>query len=76
EAAQVSSLTRAAAGLDPVLRTNMGADSQLNLVGILRGDVNGSWTGSAGSIDLDVQDPTYFQRLSVALATPLDVWGF
>jgi hypothetical protein len=48
----------------------------LNLVGVLKGDVNGSWAAPAGSTDLDVTDPTYFERLALLLGQPnQDQWG-
>jgi hypothetical protein len=52
------------------------ANGPVNLVGVLKGDVNGSWAAPAGSTDLDVTDPTYFQRLAELLGVPsLDQWG-
>jgi Ca2+-binding RTX toxin-like protein len=48
----------------------------VNLVVVLKGDVNGSWAAPAGSTDLDVTDPTYFQRLAQLLGQPdVDQWG-
>ena len=48
----------------------------MNLVGVLKGDVNGSWVAPAGSQDLDVIDPTYFQRLAELIGVPnQDQWG-
>jgi hypothetical protein len=44
-------------------------------VGVLKGDVNGSWSAPAGSTDLDVTQPTYFQLLGTQLGMPTDVWG-
>jgi len=49
---------------------------EVNLVGVLKGDVNGSWSAPVGSQDLDVIDPTYFQRLADLIGVPsLDQWG-
>jgi hypothetical protein len=49
-------------------------DGKVNLVGVLKGDVDGSWTPPAGSQDLDLIDPTYFQTLSALIGAPLDQW--
>jgi Ca2+-binding RTX toxin-like protein len=51
------------------------ANGPVNLVGILKGDVNGSWAAPAGSTDLDVTDPNYFQNLATLLGVPVDQWG-
>ena len=37
--------------------------------------VNGSWTPPAGSPDLDVTNPTYFDDLALLLGVPKDQWG-
>jgi uncharacterized delta-60 repeat protein len=47
---------------------------EVNLVGVLKGDVNGSWMPPEGSWDLDKLVPTYFQDLSLSLGAPLDQW--
>jgi hypothetical protein len=39
-------------------------------VGVLKGDVNGSWAAHAGSIDLDNLDATYFQGLAQLIGVP------
>ncbi len=57
------------------------AAEHVGLVGILRGDVNGSWTPPVGAKDLDDIDSTYFQDLTATLnADPgpdvsLSQWG-
>jgi hypothetical protein len=48
----------------------------LNLVGVLKGDVNGSWAAPAGSTDLDNTNPTYFEELAKKVGVPnQDQWG-
>ncbi|WP_442909610.1 beta strand repeat-containing protein, partial [Hydrogenophaga sp.] len=69
-----SALTRLSAGWSNPL-VDLQGDQQVNLVGILKGDVNGSWAAPAGSIDLDNTDPTYFQLLGTQLGVPTDIWG-
>jgi len=46
-----------------------------HLVGVLKGDVNGSWAAPAGSVDLDALNPTYFSTLASTLGVPTDQWG-
>ncbi len=76
ESIGVSALTNLSAGW-----SNGSVDLQANLthnfVGVLRGDVNGSWTPPSGSTstDLDVTQPTYFTTLGTQLGVPTDVWG-
>jgi hypothetical protein len=68
-------LSRTAAGWDRTITADP-ANGPVNLVGILKGDVNGSWVAPAGSTDLDVTDPTYFQRLAQLVGQPnQDQWG-
>jgi hypothetical protein len=48
----------------------------VNLVGVLKGDVNGSWAAPAGSTDLDNTNPTYFEELAKKIGVPnQDQWG-
>lgn len=51
------------------------APGQTNLVGVLKGDVNGSWAAPAGSTDLDTIDPTYFNVLTNLYGMPLAQFG-
>jgi len=69
-----SSLTRSSATWsNPAV--DLQADGVVNLVGILKGDVNGNWSAPAGSTDLDNVDPNYFQILGTQLGVPTDLWG-
>ncbi|MDP1893378.1 MAG: hypothetical protein Q8K87_04470, partial [Hydrogenophaga sp.] len=71
-----SALTRSAATWESGLgQVDLSESSTINLVGVLKGDVNGSWVAPAGSIDLDTLDPNYFQLLGSQLGQPTDVWG-
>ena len=54
---------------------NVQGDTPVNLVGVLRGDANGSWKPPAGSLDLDVLQPGYFDTLSSLLGAPAAQWG-
>jgi hypothetical protein len=46
-----------------------------NLVAVLKGDVNGSWSAPAASVDLDLLNPSYFTDLAARLGVPLAQWG-
>ena len=72
EANQKFTLSRTSANWDRTITADP-ANGPVNLVGVLKGDVNGSWTPPAGSQDLDVLDPTHFQRLNLAMEEPLVV---
>ena len=75
EATNSYTLTRAASSWNRTIEVDVDFDTTLNLVGILKGDVNGSWSAPAGSTDLDVLDPNYFVELAALLGVPTDQWG-
>jgi hypothetical protein len=68
-----SALTRTAATWDRSI--NATAPGEVNLVGVLKGDVNGSWTAPTGAQDLDVLEPGYFADLAQRIGAPLDQFG-
>jgi Ca2+-binding RTX toxin-like protein len=76
EATQSYTLTRQSAAWDKTISADPAQDSTVNLVGVLKGDVNGSWAAPAGSTDLDVIDPSYFHNLATLTGAPVDQWGF
>jgi hypothetical protein len=47
----------------------------VNLVAVLKGDVNGSWAAPAGTPNLDTISPNYFAELSSRLGAPHSQWG-
>jgi hypothetical protein len=49
--------------------------SEVNLVGVLKGDVNGSWQPPAGSLDLDVINPSHLPSLASLIGVPVEQWG-
>ena len=49
-------------------------DGTANLVGVLKGDVNGSYNPS-GSVKVEAIDPAHFVILGSQLDAPPDVWG-
>jgi Ca2+-binding RTX toxin-like protein len=53
-------------GQPPAITLNLTGDAdtvQVNLVGYLRGDVDGSFAGATGALDLDEVQPDYFTAL-------------
>ena len=77
EATNSSALTRSNTSWTNELnnQTLNSGNNNVNLVGVLKGDVNGNWAAPVGSIDLDNTNPTYFQLLGAQLGMPTDVWG-
>jgi hypothetical protein len=69
-------LTRQNARWEREIQTEVPeAGEVVNLVGVMKGDVNGSWVPPTGSLDLDVLNPTYFQDLAALIGVPTDQWG-
>jgi hypothetical protein len=50
-----------------------GGSDTMDFIGVLKGDVNGSWT--PGGSGVQTLDPQYFVALSQAMSAPLDLWG-
>jgi hypothetical protein len=75
EATQQFTLTRSSTAWDRSVVIDTSNTSVLGVVGLLKGDVNGSWSAPAGSTDLDVLDPNYFSNLATQLGVPTDQWG-
>jgi hypothetical protein len=48
--------------------------AKVNFVGVLKGDVNGSWSAPAGSALVESIDPTYFSKLAATLSVPASQW--
>jgi hypothetical protein len=49
-------------------------ESEVNWVGLLKGDVNGSWN-LAGSQKVEQLQPNYFSRLASLIGVSEDQWG-
>jgi hypothetical protein len=64
-----------AAAWDPVINVDHPAASSTDLVGVLLGDVNGSWQASGAARTITDIDPSHFINLSQSLGSPLDQWG-
>jgi cyclophilin family peptidyl-prolyl cis-trans isomerase len=67
--------TRGSVLWDKALQVSSPLTTQQNVVAVLKGDVNGSWTPPAGSQDLDITTPTYFTELAAKLGTPVQQWA-
>ena len=50
-----------------------GGAGEINLVGTVRGDVNGSWRAAEAVAPLP---DSYFESLALTLGAPLDQWGY
>jgi predicted molibdopterin-dependent oxidoreductase YjgC len=46
-----------------------------NMVGVLKGDVNGSWTPPADSLNLKTDQPAYITDMARLMGVPTDQWG-
>jgi Ca2+-binding RTX toxin-like protein len=81
EDSQQYTLTRDASAWEREVVIDASASPSTGVVGVLKGDVNGSWQAPAGSIDLDTLDPNYFTNLATRQgmlngSTPItDQWG-
>ena len=60
---------------DKVLQVSSPLTTQQNVVAVLKGDVNGSWTAPTGSQDLDITTPSYFTDLAAKLGTQVNQWA-
>ena len=67
--------TRSSVMWDKVLEVSSPLTTEQNLVAVLKGDVNGSWTPPAGSQDLDITTPAYFTDLAAKLGTNVNQWA-
>ena len=75
EATGKFTLDRTHASWDHAISANVQSDQAMNLVGVLKGDVNGSWAAPTGSVDLDVISPQYFTALHDQLGLPAAQFG-
>ena len=75
EATSSFTTTKSSVLWDKVLQVNSPLTTQQNVVAVLKGDVNGSWTAPAGSQDLDITTPSYFNDLAAKLGVPVNQWA-
>ena len=67
--------TRSSVVWEKALQVNSPLTTQQNVVAVLKGDVNGSWTAPVGSQDLDIISPSYFTDLATKLGTQVTQWA-
>jgi methionine-rich copper-binding protein CopC len=73
---QVFNLSSSNVNYSTTMSKTIGADETLNMVAVLKGDVNGSWGASAAAASrVEYGDPTYFTTLANNLRVAQDVWG-
>ena len=75
EATGAFTLTKSAASWDHAISATVVGDTAVSLVGVLMGDVNGSWATPAGSQYVETLQPNYFTDLSNLVHTPVSEWG-
>ena len=71
----VFTLNRSNASWDHTISATVAGNTTENLVGILKGDVNGSWAPPAGSSYVETLQPNYFTTLANTIHTPLSEFG-
>jgi hypothetical protein len=75
EAAGQFTLDKDNAAWDRAVQIQLPDQSQTNLVGVLKGDVNGSWQPSGSILKVTDFQPDHFISLSQESGAPLDQWG-
>jgi hypothetical protein len=74
EALGRSALTRSAVAYEKFsFDRDISGPQAMNVVGVLKGDVNGSWTPS--TTGYATLDPSHLAELAQRMAVPLDLWG-
>ena len=71
----VFTLNRSNASWDHTINANLAGDTTENLVGIIKGDVNGSWVPPTGSSYVETLQPSYFTALANTIHTPISEFG-
>ena len=75
ETRDLSGLSRTNANWDHNIIASLQGDTTENLVGMIKGDVNGSWTPPTGTQYVETTDPNHFTYLYNTLHIPLSEWG-
>jgi len=68
---QSLNISRTQVAYEQVLHVDVQGQTRVNLVGVLTGDVNGSWSAPA---DAPVLPKSYFEELATTLGAPLAQW--
>jgi hypothetical protein len=73
---QVFNLSASSVSYSTAMSKTLNANQTVNMVAVLKGDVNGSWgSADAASTHVEYSDPTYFATLANNLHISQDVWG-
>jgi hypothetical protein len=77
ETSVLSGITKDNVNWDNTVSTTVssGTSSTVNFVGVLKGDVNGSWAAPSGSQYIESVDPAYFSKLAASLSVPSTQWN-
>jgi hypothetical protein len=71
----VFTTTRQSVLWDATIAVEPAQNASRNLVGVLVGDVDGSWSEPEDAVDLDVLHPNYFQSLASQTGSSVAQWG-
>ena len=66
--------TRKNVTFDKSIDVNTQSDVNVNVVAVLKGDVNGNWAAGVSVPTLDTLNPNYFAELSSRLGCPQSQW--
>lgn len=73
---QTFDISASSVNYSSAISETLNADQTINMVAVLKGDVNGSWGSAEASVNhVDYGNPTYFADLATRLQVPMDVWG-
>ena len=76
ENAGASTLTRNSVVWSAATQQSVQSATSVGLVGILKGDVNGSWVPTGTTQNLDATNPGYLTTIASQMLEPTDVFGF
>ena len=71
----VFAMNRSNVSWDHTFNANVVGDTTDNPVGIIKGDVNGSWVLPTGTQYVETTDPIHFTALYNTLHIPMSEWG-
>ena len=74
ESSQKTVLNPSIAAVNPATMAKHNQLEMPNLVGVIKGDVNGSWI-NPGSTTIETVRPGYFDMLATTTGVPIDIWG-
>lgn len=75
ESNQTFSLTRSQSNWLSAMHANSESLDNHNLVGVLKGDINGSWSAPALSQFMSTDHPSHVSDLARLMGVPTDQWG-